>query len=215
MYVFTQTLPNSFNLIYRVIQSSKFASTLNEISLPSQLGIYRKKCISKEKVLMSYVFKISKHTVGFFSYFSICFKEPDSSVNCNDKHLTIRGLQTDFRLFTQQDAQKWVALHCFGSTMESSRARPFISRPTVPWSQDGCSSSRHHNPTESQQVQTRTHKFNLDKKSFPDTSSTFLLNSPWPEQYPVLNHSLVKSNGITTDGLSSHGSSLRDASFHL
>lgn len=46
---------------------------------------------------------------------------------------------------------------CSVRSRESSRARPFILIPSVSWSQDGCSSSRHHKPAESQQVQSREH----------------------------------------------------------
>lgn len=56
--------------------------------------------------------------------------------------------------------------------------------------------------------------FNLDKKSFPAASSTFPLNSLWPEQHPLLNQSTAKSNGIAMDGLPNHSPSLWDAPFH-
>lgn len=49
--------------------------------------------------------------------------------------------------------------NCAGSSTESSSTRPFTPTPAVSWSQDGCSSSRHHKPIQSHQVQSKTHKF--------------------------------------------------------
>lgn len=134
------------------------------------------------------MFKRTRHTVDFFSHFSICSKEPDVKnpqvvttamlLAAYDKHLTVRNVHTNVRLFTQQDAQSWAASHCFGCSMESSRARPLISRPAVSWSQKGCSNSRHHNhwklasPDQNTQVLCRLSRFNSDKKPFPAASST-------------------------------------------
>lgn len=125
------------------------------------------------------------------------------------------------RLCTQQDAQKRAASKCSGSSTQSSGTTSFILKLGVSWSQDGCRSSGHHKPSESHQVQSRTHKFsgdfpsfNLATKSFHAASGPSPLTSPWPEQCLLLNWALAKSNGIAMDGSPNHPSSLWNASSH-